>query len=527
MKSHRPLPPQKSPTTAGAAPTQQATGIGNAGAAEGLRERIARAGNGAGSELPHRKKLEQSFGRDLGWIRAVRGGQESEALLGEQKAEAVAVRDTILFAEGNPSPELVGHEVTHLLQQRQGGSGGGEAEAEAGGRAVAAGKQVEVQGGAAETPQFSKSSSKSSQKGKVSLSLSGAAVTPPAFPGGLADLHDWLMANQAALSSYAGPLTVRFSGTVQQPEQVIWAYYHPQQTLVLKGADHAVVTGFSEASGGKEYATPGYFLCYRPIIPQEMSASSPAAANFEMRDLTVRGYVSGGVEIDPRRGALPSAETYAGVGYNPESGHGSGGLAAFLSGAEIEDNVFEQMGTKYMKPGAEKYAPGEEEGYKSCGYGGVVARGLNYSTIQGNTFANLENRDSKKTAADGGKVNWLGLIHGVYLRDQSSHNAVRGNNFSSISGAPVKLTNHADNNKVRNNKSRNAGKDAFLLEQYNPNGNPGGAVEADSAGYNNARIGKAADGKKYVQGNAPGSSYAGWAGKSKNLAEFQEKKVGG
>ena len=104
-----------------------------------------------------------------------------------------------------------------------------------------------------------------------------------------------------------------------------------------------------------------------------MSASSPAAANFEMRDLTVRGYVSRGVEIEPRRGGLPSAESYARAGYNPESGHGSGGVEGFFSGAKIEDNVFEQMGTKYMKPGAEKYAPGEEDGYKSCGYGGVVA----------------------------------------------------------------------------------------------------------------------------------------------------------
>ena len=113
------------------------------------------------------------------------------------------------------------------------------------------------------------------------------------------------------------------------------------------------------------------------------------------------------------------------------------------------------------------------------------------------------------------------------MRDQSSSNAVRGNTFSSISGAPVKLTNHADYNKVRNNKSKNSGKDAFLLEQYNPNGNPGGAVEADSLGYNNSTIGKAADRKKYVQGNRPGSSYAGWVGKPKNLAEFHEKKVGG
>ncbi len=502
-------------------------GAGNSAAAEDLQRRISRVAARASSELPRLAQLEKTFRSDLCDVRVVFGGPEAKALLAEQNAEAVAVGDHILFADANPSPALVAHEVTHVLQQRRGGSGGGEAEAEEGSRAVEAGETFNVQGGADETPQFSKSADISTRLGKVTATLSGASVTPPALAGGISDLHDWLMANQTELSDWSGTINVKFTGTVNQPEQVIWAYYHPNQTLKLQGTDNAVVTGFTEAKGDKEYATPGYFLCYRPIIPQAMSASNPAAANFEMRDLTVRGFVSGGVEIDPRSGGLPSAEDYASEAYNPESGHGSGGLAAFISGAAIEDNAFEQMGTKYMKPGTEKYAPEEEDGYKSCGYGGVVARGLNYSTIEGNEFSNLENRDSDKKTAAGGDVNWLGLIHGVYLRDNSSNNAIRDNDFSDISGAPVKFTNDANDNKVRKNRSENAGKDAFVLEQYNPNGNPGGAIEADSAGYNNKKIERAKDGKKYVSGNDVGSSYEGNAGKIRKLDEFKEKRVGG
>lgn len=525
MKQRSPSPVAASPEPAPSL-TAPAAGHGNAAAAEALQQRIARAAAGAHAELPHRDRLSAAFGADLGGIRAVLGGDAAASMLAERNAEAVALGDAIVFADANPSPELVAHEVTHVLQQRRGGSGGGEAEAESTARAAAAGQQVEVAGGAPETPQFStKEGASAAREGTVTLSLSGAGVTPPAFPGGLPDLHDWLMDNQAALANYSGTLAVTFSGTVHQSQQVIWAYYHPNQKLVLQGAKGAVVTGFTDAGGGKEYASPGYFLCYRPMIPQAMSAANPAAANFEMRGLTVSGFVSGGVEISPRHGPMPSADAYGSA--NPESGHGEGGLDAFVSGAVIEDNTFEKMGTKYMKPGAERYAPSQEDGYTLCGYGGIVARGLEYSKIKDNTFSHLENRDSTRTSEDGGDVNWQGLIHGVYLRDSSSNNSVRGNDFSEISGAAIKLTNQADKNTIRGNSSSHAGKDAFVLEQYNPHGNPGGAVEADSRGYGSSGISKASDKKKYITGNHVGSAYRAYTSSSKAIQEYKEKRVGG
>ena len=502
-----------------------AAGAGNSSAASDLQGRIARAAALSAQALPHRERLERSFGRDLGDVRAVFGGEEVSALLAERGAEAVALGDTVLFADPNPSVELVGHEVTHLLQQRQGGASGGESEAEAGGRAVASGSAFEVKGGAPVTPQFSKRSG-ATTKGKVTLTLSGASVTPPAFAGGLPAVHGWLMENQAALAGWSGTLKVRFTGTVTQDEQVIWAYYHPHQKLALEGGDDAVVTGFTETGNGKEYATPGYFLAYRPLIPHAMSAENPAAANFAMHGLTVRGFVSGGVEISPRSGQMPAADTWKSGGYDAEAGHGDGGLTAFVSGASIKNNAFEQMGTKFMKKGAERYAPGEPDGYKDCGFGGIIARGLNYSTIAGNEFSELENRDSdKKSEAGGGDVNWLGLMHGVYLRDNSSHNSIRNNDFDSISGAPVKFTNAASYNKVRGNDARNAGKDAFVLDHYSSS-NPGGAVEADSLGYSNPSIGTASDGKKYLADNHVGSAYTDY-GSSKKVKTFKEKHVGG
>lgn len=513
-------PPTRSPTPTSGTQAAPSVGAGNAARAATLDDRLRRAADRARGALPHQARLEATFGVDLGHLRVALGDDETREALAERGAEAMAVGDTLLFADPNPRPELVAHEVTHTLQQARGGTGGGEAEADAGATALSAGTAFDVKGGAEEKPQFSTSTSTRS-KGSVKVTMSGAPVSPPAFSD-LGAVHDWLMQNQAALASWSGTIKVRFSGTVKQSEQVIWAYYQANQELEIVGADDAVVSGFS-GSGSDQTATPGYFLAYRPIIPQASSAANPAAANFSMHGLTVRGFVSGGVEISPRSGQLPTAEAYADASYDPEAGHGDGGITAFVSGASIKGNTFEQMGTKYLTRGEERYAPTDPEGYKYAGYGGIVARGLEYSSITGNTFRDLENRDSKKRSeADGGDVNWLGLMHGVYLRDHSSYDTVANNDFDTISGAPVKLTNASNYDKIRGNTSKNAGKDTFALEHYSTS-NPGGAVEEDSLGYSSKGVKKAKDGKKYITGNETGSSYSGYA--DRELAEYREKKV--
>lgn len=65
-------------------------------------------------ELPHRAQLEAAFGEDLGGI-----GVERGADLSGLGAAAAARGDDIAFAERSPSPELVAHEVAHVLQQRR------------------------------------------------------------------------------------------------------------------------------------------------------------------------------------------------------------------------------------------------------------------------------------------------------------------------------------------------------------------------------------------------------------------------
>lgn len=85
---------------------------------------IAEGGlGGGGGELPHRGQLEQGFGVDLGGVRAHTGGGAAHAsrAIG---AEAYTMGSDIAFASPSPSPELVAHEVAHVIQQ---GSGAGPA----------------------------------------------------------------------------------------------------------------------------------------------------------------------------------------------------------------------------------------------------------------------------------------------------------------------------------------------------------------------------------------------------------------
>ena len=160
------------------------SGQGNAAAQEDLPSRLHRAAARANAAVPHRERMERSFGADLGDVRVALGGEEAESLLGERNANAVAIGDRILFADPDPDPELVGHELTHVIQQRGAGPGGGEAEAEAAGEAVAAGRAVDVKGGAPRgQPQFDLRNTISSnrQKRDVDAPVQGDPLTYAQF----------------------------------------------------------------------------------------------------------------------------------------------------------------------------------------------------------------------------------------------------------------------------------------------------------------------------------------------------------
>jgi hypothetical protein len=102
---------------------------------------------GGGHEVPHRAQMEKSFGMDFGHVRAHSDSPASKAndTLG---SHAFAMGNQVAFKSASPSPSLVAHELTHVVQQTQSPSfkadgavdTSGEAEANAVESAVAAGK---------------------------------------------------------------------------------------------------------------------------------------------------------------------------------------------------------------------------------------------------------------------------------------------------------------------------------------------------------------------------------------------------
>ena len=90
-------------------------------------EAFAVATSGRGSALPHQGRMESAFGRSFGGVSAHVGTPQAQAGLAGLGARAAAFGDTVAFADANPDPHLVAHEVAHVVQARNGGGGGVQA----------------------------------------------------------------------------------------------------------------------------------------------------------------------------------------------------------------------------------------------------------------------------------------------------------------------------------------------------------------------------------------------------------------
>ena len=69
-------------------------------------------------ELPYKAEMEASFGEDFSDVAVSIGPTPG--------ANAMAKGQSIVFPDANPSKETVAHELTHIVQARNGGGGGDE-----------------------------------------------------------------------------------------------------------------------------------------------------------------------------------------------------------------------------------------------------------------------------------------------------------------------------------------------------------------------------------------------------------------
>ncbi len=122
-----------------AAPARHATGelaLPAAAAAEVAADGVA----GPAAEVPHRAQMEAAFGTSFGDVRAHVGAADATAAL---SADAYAVGGDVAFASTAPAPDLVAHELAHVVQARQ-GRDPDEAEAERAAARVGGGRAADV-----------------------------------------------------------------------------------------------------------------------------------------------------------------------------------------------------------------------------------------------------------------------------------------------------------------------------------------------------------------------------------------------
>ena len=86
---------------------------------------------GSSSALPYRSRLERALGANLGGIESHRG-EDSGRACRQLGAKAYAVGEKVAFKEASPDLATVAHEVTHVLQHRNGAGGGVHLKSEVG-----------------------------------------------------------------------------------------------------------------------------------------------------------------------------------------------------------------------------------------------------------------------------------------------------------------------------------------------------------------------------------------------------------
>lgn len=293
--------------------------------------------------------------------------------------------------------------------------------------------------------------------------------------GSLDEVQQWLSATQPQDPELV--ISVTPGCQVACAAQTLWYYYNPNQKIVLDGQGGSV-TGLHSGR-----PTPGYFLSYRPAVGDGTSAERPAAANLEVKNLSIRGFESGGIEISPQRVAGKQNDW-------------DGGLAAFVGGAAIHDVQFRDLGLN-------KKSSAESRLWNNMrfGAGGVTMRGVQKSTIERCQFQNLTNGQMTfdNTDDQGNKTTKHGegdhLFHAVYMRDGSSGNVVQGNTFDHVGGDPVRVSNGSNKNVIDGNTSRDSGQNGMVSNWFNSAKKP---PEVDSTGtvIRNNHVGKLLGGKK-------------------------------
>jgi hypothetical protein len=265
------------------------------------------------------------------------------------------------------------------------------------------------------------------------------------------------------------------NAVVHVEQQTTWYHYNPEQRLVLRGNGAEISGKVADPTAPEGWRpTPGYCISYRPLVGPDTAGrdqngkrvAKPAAANISVSGLTISGFENGGIEISPQ-----TSSTVAGQPLDPNLPPGlaaheavckdgkyyDGGIDAFVSGAQIDNCHFKDLGTLYSKEGEANTST------RRFGAGGVLMRGVMNATVSNNHFTGLE--AGQVNGKDGSH-----LMHAVYLNNMSQNAKILNNTFDTISGDPIRVSDASNDAQVQGNTSRNAGKKSFLSawHHYDP-----------------------------------------------------------
>jgi hypothetical protein len=229
----------------------------------------------------------------------------------------------------------------------------------------------------------------------------------------LAKAHDLLRSARPTTD-----VEVRIAQGTYTAPPIVWRFYVPDHTVTFLPADYAYGGGVDSFAGRPVFRSngvSGFWFTARP--PRGLDGPDGLDSRLRFYYLQVQEYDRGGLMINGGTTVIDGIRRPAGGGLNSNT---------------IVGMYFTHLGS------------GRTTG--TDGYGGVDLVNSSGNTVHHNHFVALVNKDSGKN-----------LIHGVYLAHHSNDNVVQRNNFTEISGDPIRVRNDSNGNEITGNAFERTG----------------------------------------------------------------------
>ncbi|MFY0539265.1 right-handed parallel beta-helix repeat-containing protein [Nannocystis pusilla] len=214
---------------------------------------------------------------------------------------------------------------------------------------------------------------------------------------------------------------VRIAQGTYVGQSVTWTYYHPDHRVAFMPVDYADGDGIDDIAGRPVFDGDGAGALLT------LDVASGEETHLEFYYLEIQHYLHYGLY-------------FRGDRLDPEGG--------WNGGNRIFGVYFTEIGSLHV--------PGEQ------GYGAIDLVNLRANDIRNNHFIAVENHPQK-----------AGLMHGVYIAHHSTGNQIRGNQFTAISGDPIRVRDDSNANVIEDNTFSTTGSVAFYSDWYcDPDANP-------------------------------------------------------